>query len=202
MSRDYESILEYWLGPAPGDPAAVAAKQPLWFASDPKVDDEIRARFLDTWQAAARGELDSWAQEPRGALALVLLLDQISRNLHRGGPEAFAQDERALAVAIATTESGADRSLRPVERYFLYMPFEHAEDLELQRRSVALFSNLVEEAGPQWRALMEDALQWARRHLDIVARFGRFPHRNRVLGRPSTPEEQRYLEEGGLSFGQ
>jgi uncharacterized protein (DUF924 family) len=202
MRLDYESVLEYWLGPAPGDPAAVAVKEPLWFTSDPRVDQDMRARFLDAWEAAARGELDGWARAPRGALALVILLDQLSRNLHRGSAQAFAQDARALAVALSTIESGGDRSLLPVERYFLYLPFEHAEDVALQRRSVALFSQLVEEAGAEWRGLLAEALRWARLHSDIVERFGRFPHRNRVLGRASTPEEQRYLEEGGLSFGQ
>jgi uncharacterized protein (DUF924 family) len=202
MRRDYESILEYWLGHDPDDPAAVAVKQPLWFASDPTTDDAIRERFLERWNQAVRGDLDAWAAEPRGALALVILLDQFSRNLHRGSPQAFAEDERALAVARHQVESGADRSLRPVERYFLYLPYEHAEDLELQRRAVALFERLLQESGPDWRALMEDALHWARLHLDIIARFGRFPHRNRVLGRPSTPAERQYLEEGGLSFGQ
>lgn len=201
-SRDYEPVLELWFGPDPGDPAAIALMQPLWFTADAEVDRQIRDRFLDTWSAAVRGELDRWTAEPRGALALVVVLDQFSRNLERGRPEAFAQDERAIAAALGAIETGADRSLHPPERQFLYLPFEHAEDGELQRRSVALFSALVEESGPEWRPLTEDALHWARLHQDIIERFGRFPHRNRVLGRRPTPEEERYLAEGGASFGQ
>ena len=200
--RDGESILHFWLGPSPGDPVAVKAKQPLWFASDPATDGEIHRLFHDTWAAAGRGELDSWAREPRGALALVILLDQFSRNLARGHAGAFAHDARALAASIATIDAGDDRGLFPSERIFLYLPFEHAEDRALQRRSVDLFSALVADAGPAWSWLTEDTLHWARMHREIVERFGRYPHRNHVLGRPSTPEEERYLSEGGAKFGQ
>lgn len=201
-SREYEPILGFWFGPAPGDPAAIALKQPLWWRSDPALDDELRERFLDAWTAAARGDLDAWESEPRGALALVILLDQLSRNLRRGRPEAFAQDERARAIALAVLDRGEDRELFPPERQFLYLPFEHSENLDDQRRSVELFTRLVTDAGPDWRALTEDALHWARVHLDIIQRFGRFPHRNHVLGRPPTAEEERWLRDGGPSFGQ
>jgi len=200
--RDYEPILRFWFGADPGDPASIALQQPLWWRSDPAFDSTLRDLFLDSYQAAARGDLDGWTGEPRGALALVILLDQLSRNLHRGSAEAFTHDARALAAAVAAIDAGHDRMLHPPERQFLYMPFEHAEDLALQHRSVALFSALVEDAGPAWRKLTEDALHWARLHLEIVERFGRFPHRNRLLGRRSTAEEERYLAEGGPSFGQ
>jgi uncharacterized protein (DUF924 family) len=201
-SREWEPILHYWLGSAPGDPVATKAKQPLWFASDAATDGEIHRLFDDTWAAAGRGELDSWAAEPRGALALVILLDQFSRNLARGHAGAFAHDARALAASIAVIDAGDDRDLFPSERMFLYLPFEHAEDPALQARAVDLFLALVADAGPAWSWLTEDALRWARLHQEIIERFGRFPHRNHVLVRASTPEEDRYLAEGGAKFGQ
>ena len=200
-SRDRDSVLDFWFGPDPADPAAVKAKQPLWFTVDSAVDAEIRRRFSDAWTAATRGELD-WAEEPRGALAIVILLDQFSRNLQRGKAAAFAHDRRALDTAIAVIDAGSDRDLGPAERSFLYLPFEHAEDLALQNRSVALFSTLVTDAGPDWAWLTEDALKWARLHREIIERFGRFPHRNQVLGRTPTAAEERYLAEGGARFGQ
>jgi uncharacterized protein (DUF924 family) len=200
-SRDWDSILGFWFGPDPGDPGAVKEKQPLWFTADSAVDAEIRRRFHNDWTLATRGELD-WAGEPRGALALVILLDQFSRNLERGKAAAFAHDARALAGTVAAIEAGFDRRLQPSERSFLYLPFEHAEDLSLQQRGVDLFTSLVADGGPDWRWLTEDALHWARRHLEIIERFGRFPHRNVVLGRSPTAAEERYLAEGGLHFGQ
>jgi uncharacterized protein (DUF924 family) len=201
-SRDWEPILLFWFGSEAGDPAAIAGKQPLWFAADAAIDQEIRRRFGEPWAAATRGELDAWASEPRGGLALVILLDQFSRNLERGRAAAFAHDARALRAASALIDRGEDRLLLSVERSFLYLPFEHAEDLTDQRRSVELFSALVEDAGAEWSWLTEDSLRWARLHLEIIERFGRFPHRNQVLGRRSTPEEERYLSDGGQRFGQ
>jgi uncharacterized protein (DUF924 family) len=200
-SRDWDAILRFWFGPDPGDPIAVKEKQPLWFTVDSAVDAEIHRRFHGVWIAATRGELD-WGGQPRSALALVILLDQFSRNLERGKAAAFAHDAWALAAAVAAIEAGFDRPLCPAERSFLYVPFEHAEDLSLQRRGVDLFTVLVAEGGPEWAWLTEDALHWARMHLEIIERFGRFPHRNLVLGRPSTLAEERYLAEGGLHFGQ
>jgi uncharacterized protein (DUF924 family) len=200
-SRDRDSVLDFWFGPDPADPAAVKAKQPLWFTVDSAIDAEIRRRFSDVWTAATRGELD-WAEVPRGALAIVILLDQFSRNLQRGKAAAFAHDGRALANAVAVVDAGSDRKLLPAERSFLYMPFQHGEDLALQHRSVALYSTLVTEGGPDWAWLTEDSLKWARLHCEIVERFGRFPHRNQVLGRAPTAAEERYLSEGGPRFGQ
>lgn len=201
-SLEWEPILRFWFGSEPADPIAVKEKQPLWFTADAATDAEIRRRFAGAWSAAARGELDDWTVEPSGALAVVLLLDQFSRNLERGKAAAFAHDDRARAIATALIDAGRDRELHPPERSFLYLPFEHAEDLGVQRRGVELFSALVAQAGPRWTWLTEDALHWARLHFEIIERFGRFPHRNRVLGRPSTVDEDRYLAEGGLHFGQ
>jgi len=198
----WEPILTFWFGPDADDPVAVKARQPLWFKADATTDDEIRERFHGSWSRATRGELEAWTTEPRGVLAVVILLDQFSRNLERGKAAAFQHDTRALAVTTRLIDAGHDRSFSPAERSFLYLPFEHAEDRALQRRGVELFEALVEDGGPAWTWLTEDALHWARLHQEIVERFGRFPHRNHVLGRATTPDEERYLAEGGLHFGQ
>jgi uncharacterized protein (DUF924 family) len=201
QSRPWDSILGFWFGPDPGDPVAVKNQQPLWFTADSVVDADIRRRFSKEWMAAARGEL-GWDGEPRGALALVILLDQFSRNLERGKAAAFAHDGPALAITEASIGAGFDRRLHPAERSFLYLPFEHSEDLSDQQRGVELLTALVADAGPEWTWLTEDALRWARVHREIIERFGRFPHRNHVLGRPSTAAEERFLAEGGQRFGQ
>jgi uncharacterized protein (DUF924 family) len=200
-SRAWDCVLGFWFGSDPGNPGEVEKKAPQWFTADSAVDAEIRRRFGDDWTAATRGELD-WAAEPRGALALVILLDQFSRNLERGRAAAFAHDARALALAQHAIEAGFDRRLHPAERYFLYLPFEHGEDPALQRRAVDLFSGLAAATGPEWAWLTEAGVRWAQTHQEIIQRFGRFPHRNLALGRRSTPAEERYLAEGGHNFGQ
>jgi len=203
LSRfEWEPILRFWLGPDPADPAAVKLKEPLWFAADDATDAEIRRRFGEVWAAAARGEIEVLDGEPRRTLAVVLLLDQFTRNLERGKAAAFAHDATALAIASTLIDAGADRGLHPPERSFLVLPFEHAEDPVAQRRAVELATALVADTGPDWTWLTDSTLHWAKLHAEIIERFGRFPHRNRVLGRPSTPAEERYLAEGGLHFGQ
>ena len=149
----------------------------------------MRGRFLPLWERAAGGGLGRWRGSPLASLALAIVLDQFPRNMFRGTPRAFSSDELALAVARAAVERGFDRLLSPVERTFVYLPFEHAEDLAAQRRSVALSS-----------ALSPDRAEYARRHYEIIARFGRFPHRNAILGRESIAEEAEFLEQPGSSF--
>ena len=153
-------------------------------------------------EGAARGGLSGWADDARGRLALVILLDQMPRNIHRGSPAAFMHDGQAAVHCVAGIESGQDRVLHPVERVFLYMPLQHAEDLELQRRSVEQFESLASEADAAWRDSFVENVRFAREHHDIVERFGRFPHRNRILGRESTEEELHFLADGGPTFGQ
>lgn len=195
-------VTTFWFRDATRDPEALERRGAVWFGTDPAFDRECATRFAASLGDAARGALDHWADTPHGRLALVILLDQIPRNIHRGSPEAFAHDAQAAAHCIAGFESGQDRSLHPVERVFLYMPLQHAEDLELQRRSVERFESLAAQADDAWRARFEENARYARLHRDIVERFGRFPHRNRVLGRESTEEERRYLADGGPTFGQ
>lgn len=160
----------------------------LWFAKDETFDGRCRG-FEAEHHAAARRELSAWEGDPEGALALVLLLDQIPRNIFRNSPHAFATDHQAQAVALRALERQFDAATDSVLRYFFYMPLEHAEDMSLQDRSVTLFTNLG----------VADYLRFAILHRDIIARFGRFPHRNAILGRKSTAEELAFLAEGGFA---
>lgn len=178
-----EDVLSFWFG-----------ARDRWFRKSAQTDALIRTRFGADVQAALAGALDHWADSPRGALALVLLLDQFTRNVYRDTPRAFAGDAQALALARRLVERGDDRRLGPYERWFAYMPFEHAESIEAQRESVRLFEALAEETG------LAEPLVWARRHHEVIARFGRFPHRNPILGRASSAEELEFLQQPGSRF--
>ena len=197
-----EAVLEFWFGEAAADPAAVARQYPLWFGAADETDDLIRRRFGADHAAAAAGELDGWAETARGRLALIVLLDQFSRNLHRRQAEAFAQDPRALALTREGLRRGHDAALRPMERGFFYLPLEHAEELAAQEQSVACYRRLLAEAGEPWREPLQGMLDYAVDHHDIIRRFGRFPHRNAVLGREYTAEERAYLDSGAERYGQ
>lgn len=190
-------VLEFWLGPAPDDPASVAKASKRWYIADDGFDAEIRDRFGAAIEQAQRGSFADWAETPEGALALVILLDQFPRNAYRGTADAFAGDPVALAVAGRVVERGVDRELACPGRAFLYHPFEHSEDPEDQERSVVLFETLAAEAPKEWREFARDFVPYAHAHRDVVARFGRFPHRNEILGRVDTPEERAYLDGGG-----
>ena len=185
-------VLAFWFG-EPGSPERGRSRRE-WFAKDADLDAQIRRRFLALHASAALGECDRWAGEPPGLLALIVVLDQFSRNLYRDDPRAFAQDERALSAARLMVERRWDETLLPVERLFAYLPFEHAEDLAEQDRCVALMGAL--EAFEETRGMVT----WAEKHRVIVRRFGRFPHRNEALGRESTPEETAFLQEPGSRF--
>lgn len=195
------AVLDFWLGDC-ADPGEVKQRGKLWFKSTPDEDEQIRSRFGDLHERARTGELDRWADEPRGALALVVLLDQFTRNLYRGSRSAFANDSRSLAIVRSAIDRGFDRELQTVERAFLYMPFQHSERLEDQERSVRLYQDLVDDSPPPLKSFAGNTLEFAILHRDIIARFGRFPHRNELLGRAATEAERRYLEEGGHRFGQ
>lgn len=189
--------IHFWLG---GESDPPLANAPRWFTKDPALDREIRERFQGALEAATRGELDAWRGTPRGRLALVLLLGQMSRNMFRDTPRAFAQDALARTLANEALAAGDDRALPPVQVGFLLMPFMHAEDLALQRRCVDGFAALRDRAPADLREYFETSLDYARRHEAIIARFGRFPHRNLVLGRTSTGEEVEFLKQPGSSF--
>lgn len=199
MPDQPERVLDFWFG-APGSAAGIAGRQrKLWFGKSLANDQAVIDRFAGTLTAAA-GRLDHWANTPRGRLALVIVLDQFPHHIHRDRPQAFATDPQALALSLAALESGEDRKLAPIERVFLYLPLEHAESIEMQQRSVSRYAQLALEAAADERALFDDFLDYARKHLDVVARFGRFPHRNEILGRPSTPEEVEFLKQPGSRF--
>lgn len=197
----WQDVLEWWFGEARRRPEVSADKSALWWGGDPEIDARVRARFGRLLERALRGELDAWQETPEGVVALVLLFDQVPRNIHRGTAEAFACDARARALAVALIDAGGDAGLAPIERVFLRLPFEHAEDPALQERAVAELEALARSCGPAWRELLEGYAGYARRHRDVIARFGRFPHRNAALGRASTSEELAYLEDGER-FGQ
>ncbi|MBK8738180.1 MAG: DUF924 domain-containing protein [Betaproteobacteria bacterium] len=188
----WQPILDFWYLP-PGDPRHHKSR-PEWFRKDAAFDLLIRQRFGAQIEQALVGGFLVWDSEPRGALARIILLDQFTRNAFRDTPRAFAGDPLALAAALALVGTGSDRRLTPVERWFVYLPLEHAEDMAMQERSVALFLALAAE--PE----MEGIVEYAVRHRDIIARFGRFPHRNRILGRASTPEEEEFLKLPGSGF--
>jgi uncharacterized protein (DUF924 family) len=187
------NVLDYWFGPPRTDGSVAEERRRRWFVADPAVDREISAAFGPEVERAARGELEAWKSMPRGRLALVILLDQFSRTVWRGTRRAFAQDAQALAILDEALEAGVDRALGPYERAFLFMPLEHAEDRQRQRRAVERFEALAREAPDALRRDFEVFAAYARRHRDVVERFGRFPHRNAVLGRESTPEEVEFL---------
>ena len=186
-------VLEFWFG-APGS-AEHGSLRKCWFEKDPAFDAEIRRRFLALVDEAAAGRLDDWADRPEGLLALIVLLDQFPRNLFRNAPRAFATDAQALALAQQALAQGVDALLMPVARAFIYLPFEHSEDLAMQDRAVALFAALAQHG-----EAFASYLDYAERHRDVIRRFGRFPHRNAILGRASTPEEIAFLARPGAGF--
>jgi uncharacterized protein (DUF924 family) len=174
--------------------------KPLWFEPDAAFDSEIRARFGPAVGQAQAGGFQDWRRGKRGALALVILLDQMARNIHRGEALAFAGDARARAVADKAIAAGLDRAFDFSARRFLYLPFEHSEDPGDHTRSLALFSQLAMSCAPEDRAEAAEQLRYAQQHADIIQRFGRYPHRNLVLGRASTPEEREFLAGPDSSF--
>lgn len=204
MDERIESLLRFWFEPQPRSREDLEQRFDRWFKADPAVDAEITARFGATARLAARGELDAWADFAKGRLALILLLDQVPRHLHRGTAAAFAQDAKALALSTEGIEKGYDRELSVLERGFFYMPLQHAESLDAQELSVRMFEKLAADDGAPdfYGPALESMLDYARQHRDIIARFGRFPHRNTALGRADTDAEREYLRGGGPRFGQ
>lgn len=196
MHTDALNVLDFWFGPT-DDPGHGQPRE-AWFKKDEAFDAEIARRFGPLIEQALVGGIDDWLTrpvEPLPALARMIVLDQFTRNVFRGSARAFAGDAMALQTARALVASGADRSLTGVQRQFAYLPFEHAEDLSHQRTAVQLFQQLAADE-PTLAGLVE----WAQRHLEVVARFGRFPHRNAALGRPSTDEERAFLQTPGSGF--
>jgi uncharacterized protein (DUF924 family) len=195
-----ESVLHFWFGSNPDDAAVSAEKTKLWWSKDPALDAECNTRFGDLVDLAGAGRLTGWTSTGRGRLALILLTDQFPRNIHRGTPRAFDFDPAARRYCLDGLGTGADRELRLIERVFFYLPLEHSESREHQERCVALFGDLVASSPPAQTPMFEDFRRYAELHRDIIERFGRFPHRNALLGRASTPEEIAFLATPGSSF--
>jgi uncharacterized protein (DUF924 family) len=192
-----EDVLSFWFGPPSTPPLASAGK---WYKKDDAFDREILDRFADARARAARGELEAWKATPRGRVALVILLDQMSRNMYRGDPNAFDQDARACAAAVEGIEAGIEGVLDVMDRFFLYMPLMHAEDVDLQHKCVAAFERLLRVAPEPLRDFVASGLDYAKKHAEVVEQFGRFPHRNEILGRTSTGEEIEFLRQAHAFF--
>ena len=194
-----QDILLFWFGPRPYTAAGVQQHSRLWFGEVdapeliPQTDELIRERYAEVTLAAEQGQLAGWESSPRRRLALILLLDQFSRNIYRDNARAFAQDLKALSLTVSGMQVGADATLDPVERLFFYMPLMHAESLEVQEESVAASRRLLEEAPTALRDTFQSNLEYAMHHRDTIERFGRFPKRNQILGRESTPEELEWM---------
>ena len=187
-----QEVLDFWFG-REGEEDYGEFRE-AWFNRDPEFDREIRDRFEPVYEEAAAGRLDHWKSEARSCLALIVVLDQFPRNMYRGDARMYAADEKAREAARHAVEHAYDRELSPYGRLFMYLPFEHSEELDDQRLSVELFRGLATEMGS------EDLLGYAVRHLEIVERFGRFPHRNEILGRRTTLEESKFLSGPDSSF--
>ena len=200
MSETAQSILQYWFGDEADDVRAAEQKYGFWFGKSDTTDHEILTRFESALQQAAHGELDAWKQTAQGRLALIILLDQFPRNIYRNTPQAFAFDAQARVLALEGLENGDDQALRPIERVFFYLPLEHSEDLALQHRCVALYEQLENSVPESARKTFAGFTDYARKHQVIIERFGRFPHRNTILGRESSAEEVAFLATPGSSF--
>jgi len=210
-------VREFWFGksltgalPGQGELASQAVllkrRVDLWFETNPKVvgqqDEIVREQFQGLLERAVRGELDGWADSPRRRLSLIILLDQFPRQIYRGTAQAFAYDPAALALTLSGMQLAADGALNLVERLFFYMPLQHAESTEVQDEAVSAYKRLVAESPVELRSTFEKSLEYAEHHRDLIRQFGRFPHRNKILGRESTPEEDAYLKKTGETFGQ
>lgn len=195
-----ESIREFWFGISEDDAQVAAAQSKLWWSKNAAVDSAMRQRFEPSVKQAGRGYLDDWLSEPRSRLALILLADQFTRNIYRNTAQMYALDPLALAWCKYGIDNGAVLQLRPIERIFFFMPLMHSESLKDQQRCVALFEELSLAVPEAQRKPFDSSLDFARKHRDIVARFGRFPHRNLLLDRKSTAKEVVFLQEPGSSF--
>lgn len=190
--QNFVPVLNFWFGKPEDEDYGKTRK--YWFIKDRKFDQTVRLKFSAIYQQAVTGKLNHWQTKPLSCLALILVLDQFPRNMFRQSPQAFATDDQALKIAEYAISQEFDRQLLPVQRWFIYLPFEHSENLIHQQQAVALFSTL--EHDPDSKS----SIEYAEKHLQIIQRFGRFPHRNQILGRVSTPEEIEFLKQPGTSF--
>lgn len=197
-----DAILDFWFREQELSAPQIDRRMDVWFGADEVFDLECKKEFSDDVELASEGKLDHWAHEPRGRLALILLLDQFRRNIFRNTAEAFSKDKAALKLCVEGAMEKKDQGLAPIQRAFFYMPLQHAESAKVQAKSVELFTKLAESVSRTYRETFETIAQFAELHRDIIDRFGRFPHRNKLLNRPNTAEEDEYLSGDSPDFGQ
>jgi len=197
-----DAIIGFWFREQELTAPQIDHRMDIWFGEDDVFDHECKKEFFDDVTAASEGKLGHWAHEPRGRLALILLLDQFRRNIYRNTADAFAKDNVALKLCVEGAMAKKDQGLVPIQRAFFYMPLQHAESKKVQAKSVELFSRLAESVSPTYRETFETISQFAELHRDIIEQFGRFPHRNKLLNRENTPEENEYLSGDSPDFGQ
>ena len=204
----WQPVLDYWFGEAGNesnnqtfsDIRCANEKSELWWGKSPQVDQDISQRFGSLLQLLINGGNRYWLQFPESRLAAIITLDQFSRNIYRDTPTAFASDQLALNWSLSGVDAGLDKQLHPIERVFFYMPMEHAENLAIQHRCIWQFQQLLEVVPEDHKETFTGFLEFARSHAEVIERFGRFPHRNSILGRQSTPEELEYLDQPGSGF--
>ena len=199
--RIASDIHQFWFQGSLKNPREVENRQADWFGGGKSFDDAIRRAYSDLPDRALNNEFDHWQSDSLLATSLILILDQFPRNMYRGTARSFAYDEKARLAAQVTIDLGIDSKVHPLEATFIYLPFEHSEDPSDQVFSVRLFQRLAENAPTELREHLDSAAEYARKHRDIIARFGRFPHRNQALGRSTTAAEKTYLDSGGETFG-
>ncbi len=197
-----DRILAFWFKAHELSAPQIDGRMDIWFGEDPMFDHEITKEFADDVEEASTGRLDHWAHKPHGRLALILLLDQFRRNIYRNSAEAFALDKAALKLCVEGAMEKKDAGLTPIQRVFYYMPLQHAESRKVQAKSVQIYRRLADAVSPTYRETFETIAQFAELHRDIVERYGRFPHRNRLLNRKNTPDEAEFLAGDAPTFGQ
>jgi uncharacterized protein (DUF924 family) len=197
-----EAILSFWFREQALSAPQIDRRMDIWFTEDPVFDLEIEKEFADEVDKACNGQLDHWAENPHGRLALIILIDQFRRNIHRNTARAFSKDRLALKLCVQGAMEKMDRGLTPIQKVFFYMPLQHAESRKVQAKSVQLYSRLAETVSPTYRETFMTVVQFAELHKDIIDQFGRFPHRNTMLNRQNTPEENQYLAGDSPDFGQ
>jgi uncharacterized protein (DUF924 family) len=197
-----DKIITFWFRESALTAPKIDARMDIWFGESADFDAEIDAEFKDDVDKASEGKLNHWADEPAGRLALILLLDQFRRNIYRGTAQAFARDKAALKLCIEGAMEKKDQGLAPIQRVFFYMPLQHTESRRVQAKSVELFSKLADAVSTTYKETFETIAQFAELHADIIEQFGRFPHRNKLLKRDNTAEEDEYLSADGPDFGQ
>lgn len=197
-----EAVLSFWFKEAELSAPQIDRRMDTWFGEDRVFDHEIEKEFLDEVESASKGQLDHWAHQPRGRLALILLLDQFRRNIFRNTAKAYARDRAALKLCVEGAMEKKDKGLSAIERVFYYMPLQHTESRKVQAKSVELYNKLAGAVSATHRETFSTIAQFAELHRDIIEQFGRFPHRNKILGRKNTPEEDEYLAGDSPDFGQ